>query len=389
MDEPWVRSTGGRNQSFAHEGVPSTVPAESIPIWVDRDADECSVSSESCWGEQEDLIGEEVPEWGVLPCSAPARPPQEDCNTRAAVHHRLPSRRLVLVGGGSLSQNRFSLLGHEHVVRATPQLRVMLGEDIPTPTVSGVDPHRIGESDTDFVDGQSDRDPDAVEDVEISPEENISVSIPPGRVSLGMSSLDEVQLDMIFERRAHVMRSIPHVLKGFCFAAVRMALREATVGRTTGDMLRLTRVWKLFLLLPRMWLSRPRRGGLVPKGRLLERVSLFHNGHWSELVERSVLDSESPHHAACRKRRRSKSGIEQRHEPRLYVCQAPNAFICVSSVAPPKHQMRLYVCHQMRLYVCHQMRLYVCHQMRLLTQRSSFRSLTFARFARTFFNSLN
>ena len=53
------------------------------------------------------------------------------------------------------------------------------------------------------------------------------------------------------------------------------------------------------------------------------------------------------------------------HGPRLYVCQAPNAFICVSSVAPPKHQMRLYVCHQMRLYVCHQMRLYVCHQMRL------------------------
>ena len=93
------------------------------------------------------------------------------------------------------------------------------------------------------------------------------------------------------------------------------------------------------------------------------------------------------------------------HGPRLYVCQAPNAFICVSGLAPPKHQMRLYVCHQMRLYVCHQMRLYVCHQMRLyvchqmrlyvchqmclLTQRCSLRSLTFARFARTFFNSLN
>ena len=90
-------------------------------------------------------------------------------------------------------------------------------------------------------------------------------------------------------------------------------------------------------------------------------------------------------------------GVPRVHGPRLYVCQAPNAFICVSSVAPPKHQMRLYVCHQMRLYVCHQMRLYVCHQMRLyvchqmclLTQRSSLRSLTFARFARTFFNSLN
>ena len=124
-DEPLVRSTEGRNvvprissledivateaserrrsdvHSFAHEGIPSTVPAESIPTWVDRDADECSVSSESCWGGQEDLIGEEIPEWGVLPCLAPVVPPVEDCNTRAVVHHRLPSRRLVLVGGGS------------------------------------------------------------------------------------------------------------------------------------------------------------------------------------------------------------------------------------------------------------------------------------------------
>ena len=68
------------------------------------------------------------------------------------------------------------------------------------------------------------------------------------------------------------------------------------------------------------------------------------------------------------------------HGPRLYVCQG----------FAPKHQMRLYVCHQMRLYVCHQMRLYVCHQMRLPSpQRSSVRSLTFARFARTFFTRLN
>ena len=100
-DEPLVRSTSGRNvvprissgeaigESLAtvpaspvaletagrscaevvtifDEGVPSTVPAQIIPTWVDRD-DECSVSSESCWGEQEDLIGEEILEWGVLP----------------------------------------------------------------------------------------------------------------------------------------------------------------------------------------------------------------------------------------------------------------------------------------------------------------------------------
>ena len=47
----------------------------------------------------------------------------------------------------------------------------------------------------------------------------------------------------------------------------------------------------------------------------------------------------------------------------MYV-KPQNAFLCVSSVAPPKHQMRLYVCHQMRLYVCHQMRSYERHQIR-------------------------
>ena len=70
---------------------------------------------------------------------------------------------------------------------------------------------------------------------------------------------------------------------------------------------------------------------------------------------------------------------------RLYVCQAlplpntkcvymcvTNAFMCVSPNA-------------FFFFVFHQMRLYVFHKMRLLNlQRSSLRSLTFARFARTF-----
>ena len=49
--------------------------------------------------------------------------------------------------------------------------------------------------------------------------------------------------------------------------------------------------WKLFLLLPRMFLSRPPRGGLVLKTRLMERLILCHNGQWSDLVERSAVDA--------------------------------------------------------------------------------------------------
>ena len=51
-----------------------------------------------------------------------------------------------------------------------------------------------------------------------------------------------------------------------------------------------------------------------------------------------------------------------------------------------KPQMRSNVCQALPLpntkcvcNVCHQMRSFVCHQMRLLMQRSSLRSLTFAR----------
>ena len=59
------------------------------------------------------------------------------------------------------------------------------------------------------------------------------------------------------------------------------------------------------------------------------------------------------------------------HGPRLFVCQAPNAFICVS---PNAQNMCVTKC---------------VHMCVTNSQRSSLRSLTFARFARTFFNSLN
>ena len=124
-----------------------------------------------------------------------------------------------------------------------------------------------------------------------------------------------------------------------------------------------------------------------------------------EVSKKVISQSSSTRSNSTTRRRRSSSILENQrtifrinfpHGPRLYVCQAPNAFICVSSVAPPKHQMRLYVCHQMRLYVCHQMRLHVCHQMRLYVchqMRShvchfatKLASLAYlCRFARTFF----
>ena len=136
------------------------------------------------------------------------------------------------------------------------------------PTVE--DPVPLEESDTDTIDGQSEADPEVVHEVEFVDPDVILEPLPSGHVGAGMARVDEVDLNTI----SNVMRSITHFLKGPYRAAVRLGMREASCAHETGDVLRLTRAWKLFLLLPRMFLSRPPRGGLLPKTRLMERVSV-------------------------------------------------------------------------------------------------------------------
>ena len=72
--------------------------------------------------------------------------------------------------------------------------------------------------------------------------------------------LDSVDLQSVFRRRACVMRSCPTFLVGGYRAAMRLAMTEAELGSASGDEQRRTRGWKLFLLLPRMFLFRPPRG---------------------------------------------------------------------------------------------------------------------------------
>ena len=76
--------------------------------------------------------------------------------------------------------------------------------------------------------------------------------------------MDGCDVERIFLRRAFEMRTVPMCLRGPYRAAMRVALVEATseahVQRARG--------WKLFLLLPRMLLSRPPRGGLVSQEKL-------------------------------------------------------------------------------------------------------------------------
>ena len=55
-DEPLARNVVPRLCPNVLDSVVSTAPAHSIPTQVDQE-DASSVSSESCWGEQEDLMG--------------------------------------------------------------------------------------------------------------------------------------------------------------------------------------------------------------------------------------------------------------------------------------------------------------------------------------------
>ena len=101
------------------------------------------------------------------------------------------------------------------------------------------------------------------------------VSLPHSLEAEGIRSADNMSLPRQGEesdmRRAIVMRNVPVCFRGPYRAAMRVALVEATfeshVQRARG--------WKLFLLLPRMSLSRPPRGGLVSQEKLRKRFELL------------------------------------------------------------------------------------------------------------------
>ena len=167
-----------------------------------------------------------------------------------------------VLGGNNISQSTT-------VVQVTDQGMGVSHDTAVEDTVPDVefahsDEEGSSEADTETIDGASvgDEEPSGRETtvtVDVTPDFPNFGMVPDQNIAAGFESLDEVDLVSIFNRRANVMRSIPHVLKGPTWAL------EARVG---GNELKLTRSW-LFLLLPRMLLFRPPRGGKIPKPQLL------------------------------------------------------------------------------------------------------------------------
>ena len=179
------------------------------------------------------------------------------------------SRRRVVVSAipatvSSVQANRFSPLNAEieAVVesqgpRARRRLTIVGGHDVPQhPSASQFDIRAtvpdfddsvdVATTMEDHSDGESAE--SAVDEV---PEGEVDVEPQVVRLSPeirdALISLDSVDLQSVFRRRACVMRSCPAFLVGCYRAAMRLAMTEAELGTASGDEQRRTRGRKLFL----------------------------------------------------------------------------------------------------------------------------------------------
>ena len=115
-----------------------------------------------------------------------------------------------------------------------------------------------------------------------------------------LRGLDEVNLVNEFSQRACVMHTVPRFLRGPFRRALHVGLEEISEGHRVNDERRQERGWKLFLLLPRMLLHRPPRGGLISRAKLVARFEMFLKGEWTGLIKASAVCATQ---AACARRR--------------------------------------------------------------------------------------
>ena len=94
---------------------------------------------------------------------------------------------------------------------------------------------------------------------------------------------------LMFDRRAPVMKNVPHFLRGAFRNCLRLAMEEAC----QRDTVRCERGWKLFMLMQRMLLHRPPRGGNIPRHKLQERFDSFGRRQWAMLLRQAIESVEN------------------------------------------------------------------------------------------------
>ena len=106
--------------------------------------------------------------------------------------------------------------------------------------------------------------------------------------------------------------SARHVERGVPFSAP-VALKEIVDGAEVNNTIWATRAWKLLLLLPRILLFRPTRGGLVPRKKLEARFRQFQGGEWMQLLGEHPMEA---HSRSTRRSRRSNNDDEAQRAAR-------------------------------------------------------------------------
>ena len=115
----------------------------------------------------------------------------------------------------------------------------------------------------------------------------------------GWEQLDAIDLADELRRPVPTMQDVPPFLR----AAVRSALVHAlTELRMAGTLnlaeseaaARASRAWKLFLLVPRMLLTRAAQQGSQGRAELLERAAAFQRGEWTQLIRAAQPSHRAP-----------------------------------------------------------------------------------------------
>ena len=118
----------------------------------------------------------------------------------------------------------------------------------------------------------------------------------------------------------------PRFLCGGHRAAMRLALQEILNGADREDDIAQCRGWKLFLLLPRLLLFRPTRGGLIPKQQLQNRFS------WEQLLLQSE-ECEAVASKAFQRKRTTQADTPKRRTDRA------QSLVMVGEVSAGSHAL--------------------------------------------------
>ena len=101
--------------------------------------------------------------------------------------------------------------------------------------------------------------------------------------------IGELDLNEMFQRRANVMKSVPHYLKGPCRNAMRIMLEEIGSG-VSATMFSVRTGRGRVMILPRLLLHRRCVGGNSGKEKLKQRFEAFLPVHQADLLARCTFD---------------------------------------------------------------------------------------------------